>query len=258
MVKNFILSSKVFHKRHHPKQNSFRYRSYYVILDMLNLKQSKTKFFSINKPNLYSFYDKDHGLRDGSSSLKWATDLLNQYKLEYDDIKLMTMPRVLGYLFNPVSFWLCYKNNKLIAVIAEVNNTFKETHSYICHKNGQDITNKCWFKAEKIFHVSPFYRRQGFYKFNFALNFEDNAKNQIIINYYDNDQLQLGTAINGNMKSLSTTNLIKEFFRSPLLTFKVIYLIHWQALKIVLKKIKYIPKPIQHHDRITVAKFINV
>ncbi|ABI82534.1 hypothetical protein IU50_02515 [Francisella tularensis] len=60
------------------------------------------------------------------------------------------------------------------------------------------------------------------------------------------------------MKSLSTTNLIKEFFRSPLLTFKVIYLIHWQALKIVLKKIKYIPKPIQHHDRITVAKFINV
>ncbi|AEE87878.1 hypothetical protein FNFX1_1492 [Francisella cf. novicida Fx1] len=258
MVKNFILSSKVFHKRHHPKQNSFRYRSYYVILDMLNLNQNKTNFFSINKPNLYSFYDKDHGLRDGSSSLKWATDLLNQYKLEYDDIKLMTMPRVLGYLFNPVSFWLCYKNNKLIAVIAEVNNTFKETHSYICHKNGQDITNKCWFKAEKIFHVSPFYRRQGFYKFNFALNFEDNAKNQIIINYYDNDQLQLGTAINGNMKSLSTTNLIKEFFRSPLLTFKVIYLIHWQALKIVLKKIKYIPKPIQHHDRITVAKFINV
>nr|WP_250634632.1 DUF1365 domain-containing protein [Francisella tularensis] len=212
----------------------------------------------MNKPNLYSFYDKDHGLRDGSSSLKWATDLLNQYKLEYDDIKLMTMPRVLWYLFNPVSFWLCYKNNKLIAVIAEVNNTFKETHSYICHKNGQDITNKCWFKAEKIFHVSPFYPRQGFYKFNFTLNFEDNAKNQIIINYYDNDQLQLGTAINGNMKSLSTTNLIKEFFRSPLLTFKVIYLIHWQALKIVLKKIKYISKPIQHHDRITVAKFINV
>lgn len=151
MVKNFILSSKVFHKRHHPKQNSFRYRSYYVILDMLNLNQNKTIFFSINKPNLYSFYDKDHGLRDGSSSLKWATDLLNQYKLEYDDIKLMTMPRVLWYLFNPVSFWLCYKNNKLIAVIAEVNNTFKETHSYICHKNGQDITNKCWFKAEKFF-----------------------------------------------------------------------------------------------------------
>nr|AAW49775.1 hypothetical protein FTT1546 [synthetic construct] len=76
---------------------------------------------------------------------KHMLELLNQYKLEYDDIKLMTMPRVLWYLFNPVSFWLCYKNNKLIAVIAEVNNTFKETHSYICHKNGQDITNKCWF-----------------------------------------------------------------------------------------------------------------
>ncbi|MDE4971809.1 DUF1365 family protein, partial [Francisella tularensis] len=104
-----------------------------VILVMLNLNQNKNIFFSINKPNIYSFYDKDHGLRDGSSSLKWSTDLLNQYKLEYDDIKLMTMPRVLWSLFNPVSFWLCYNNNKLIAVIAEVNNTFKETHSYICH-----------------------------------------------------------------------------------------------------------------------------
>ncbi|MDE5028224.1 DUF1365 domain-containing protein, partial [Francisella tularensis subsp. holarctica] len=69
----------------------------------------------------------------------------------YDDIKLMTMPRVLWYVFNPFSFGLCYKNNKLIAVRAEVNNTFKETHSYICPKNGQDITNNCWFKAEIFF-----------------------------------------------------------------------------------------------------------
>ncbi|MEY8765851.1 MULTISPECIES: DUF1365 domain-containing protein [Francisella] len=257
MVKNFILSSKVFHKRHHPKQNSFRYKSYYIILDMLNLKQSKTSFFSINKPNLYSFYDKDHGLKDGSSSLKWATNLLDQHNLKYDKIKLMTMPRVLGYLFNPVSFWLCYSEKKLVAVIAEVNNTFKETHSYICHNNGNEITDKTWFKAEKIFHVSPFYPRQGFYKFNFALDFDNNAKNQVIINYYDNNQLQLGTAINGQIKPLSSTNLVKEFFRSPLLTFKVIYLIHWQALKIVFKRIKYIPKPEQKNIRVSVANIIS-
>ncbi|MEY8716344.1 DUF1365 domain-containing protein [Francisella philomiragia] len=250
MVKNFILSSKVFHKRHHPKQNSFRYKSYYIILDMLNLKQSKTKFFSINKPNLYSFYDKDHGL-------KWATNLLGQHNLKYDEIKLMTMPRVLGYLFNPVSFWLCYSEKKLIAVIAEVNNTFKETHSYICHKNGSEITDKCWFEAEKIFHVSPFYPRQGFYKFNFSLDFYNNAKNQIIINYYDNNELQLGTAINGQIKPLSSTNLVKEFFRSPLLTFKIIYLIHWQALKILFKRIKYIPKPEQKDIRVSVANIIS-
>ncbi|MED7787449.1 DUF1365 domain-containing protein [Francisella sp. 19X1-34] len=254
MVKDFVLSSKVYHKRHHPKQNSFRYRSYYIILDVLDLSGNKPKIFGLNKLNLYSFYDKDHGYRDGSNCLKWATNLLEENNLEYDSIKLMTMPRVLGYLFNPVSFWLCYNQNKLIAVIAEVNNTFKETHSYICHKSGQEITDKCWFEAEKDFHVSPFYPRKGFYKFNFSLNLENNTKNQIIINYYDDSQLQLGTAITAQAKPLTSANLIKEFFRSPLLTLKVIYLIHWQALKIVFKRIKYIPKPEQKKIRVSVAK----
>lgn len=314
MVKNLILSSKVYHKRHHPKQNSFKYRSYYVILDMLDLKKdianpdnlcknkachsgldpeshsrnqeilnqiqddsvgtqyrrsvvnnTNPKIFSINKPNIYSFYDKDHGLRDSSYCINWATNLLDEHNIEYDNIKLMTMPRVLGYLFNPVSFWLCYKENKLIAVIAEVNNTFKETHSYICHKNGDEITDKCWFEAEKVFHVSPFYPRQGSYKFNFKLpvipdsDLESPAlskKAQVIINYYDNDKLQLGTAIIGDLEQFSSSNLIKEFFRSPLLTLKVVYLIHWQALRIVLKRIKYIPKPEQKDVRVSVAELV--
>ena len=188
MVKNSILSSRIFHKRHHPKVNSFNYRSYFVVLDMLSDNKESTrslggvevparedtknehpKTFSINKPNLYSFYDKDHGLRDGSKAVNWATDLLTANQLAYDSIKLITMPRVFGYLFNPVSFWLAYNDSKLIAVIAEVNNTFKETHSYICHKNGEPITDKCWFEAEKVFHISPFYPRQGSYKFNFKI-----------------------------------------------------------------------------------------
>ncbi|MGQ4001420.1 DUF1365 domain-containing protein [Francisellaceae bacterium CB300] len=278
MVKNFILSSKVFHKRHHPKVNSFNYRSYYIVLDMLDSNRSpcnnsKPKLFSFNKFNIFSFYDKDYGKRDGSKSVNWATNLLVENNLKYDNIKLMTMPRIFGYLFNPVSFWLCYHQNKLIAVIAEVNNTFKETHSYICHKNGNAITYKCWFEAKKVFHVSPFYQRQGSYKFNFKIH-EDlnssvslskcndesensNSKNQIIINYYDNDELQLGTAITAINKPLSSKNLIKEFIRSPLLTFKVVYLIHWQAIKIVFKRIKYVPKPAQMESTITVASYIN-
>ncbi len=179
----------------------------------------------------------------------------------------MTMPRIFGYLFNPVSFWLCYHQKKLIAVIAEVNNTFKETHSYICHKDGDEITNKCWFKAAKVFHVSPFYQRQGSYKFNFQvpviLDTDPespylNLKTKIIINYYDNDELQLGTAITAINKPFSNKNLIKEFIRSPLLTFKVVYLIHWQALKIVFKRIKYVPKPAQMESTITVADYISL
>ena len=255
MVDNFILSLKVFHKRNYPRVNSFRYSLYYVALDMINIK-TNSKFFGINKFNLWSFYDKDHGLRDGSSCLDWAKNLLQECALEYDHIKLLTMPRVLGYLFNPVSFWLCYHQEKLIAVIAEVNNTFGETHSYICHRDGAEITQQFWFEADKVFHVSPFYQRQGYYKFNFNFDFKINAKNQVIINYYDNDRLELGTSINGFNKILSTRNLLREFFRTPLLTLKVTFLIHYQALKILFKKAKYVSKPVQHKSKTTVAKCV--
>lgn len=270
---NSILSSKVFHKRHHPKVNSFNYRSYFMVLDMLNnesyfplergvdrrgvVTPKKPKIFSTNNFNFFSYYDKDHGLRDGSKAVHWATDLLTKNQLAYDNIKLITMPRILGYLFNPVSFWLVYNDSKLIAVIAEVNNTFKETHSYICHKNGDEITDSCWFEAEKVFHVSPFYQRQGNYKFNFKLDLENTAKNQIIINYYDDNKLQLGTAITATNKPLSSKSLIMEFIRSPLLTLKVVFLIHYQAIKIVAKRIKYVPKPTQMDTTVTSASYIN-
>ncbi|QIV94110.1 DUF1365 domain-containing protein [Allofrancisella frigidaquae] len=257
MVKNFVLSSKIFHKRHHPKQNSFCYNAYYVVLDMLDIDKNKLKIFSINKFNLYSFYDKDHGYRNKKDSLDWIANLLQKYKLNYDDTRLLTMPRVLGYLFNPVSFWLCYNNEKLIAVVAEVNNTFGQTHSYICHKNGMQITKDSWFEAQKEFHVSPFYQREGFYRFNFFINLKNNSKNQITINYYNNDKLQLSTQITAVTKTFSSSNLFKEFLRSPLLTFKVIFLIHYQALKILLKQIKYVSKPVQINNKITEAKYIN-
>lgn len=80
---------------------------------MLDLSNNKPRIFSLNKLNVYSFYDKDHGYRDGSNCLNWATNLLEQNNLKYDSVKLMTMPRVLGYLFNPVSFWLCYNKINL-------------------------------------------------------------------------------------------------------------------------------------------------
>ena len=256
MVKNSILSSSVFHKRHHPKVNSFNYRSYYVVLDMLDLK-SDSKLFGINKFNLFSFYDKNYGSKDSSQSINWAINLLTENHLQYDNIKLITMPMILGYLFNPVSFWLAYNDHQLVCIIAEVNNTFGETHSYICHKNGEKITDICWFEAEKAFYVSPFYQRQGSYKFNFKLNLQNNAKNQIIINYYYKNQLQLGTVITAINKPLSSKSLIKEFIRSPLLTLKVMILIHYQAIKIITKKIKYVPKPVQIENTVTVTDYIN-
>ena len=256
MVNNFILSSNVFHKRHLPKENTFNYKSYYVVLDMLDLNSS-SNILGINKFNIFSFYDTNHGYKNGSKSVTWAINLFDKNYIEYDNIKLITMPSIFGYLFNPISFWLAYKDDKLRCIICEVNNTFGETHSYICHKDGREVTTKCWFKANKSFHVSPFYDRKGYYKFNFNIDFNTDKKSKIIINYYDNDQLQLSTLITSKSKRLSSLSLLHDFFRVPLLTFKIIFLIHYQAIKLILKKIKYVPKPSQKDYSITIANYIN-
>jgi hypothetical protein len=253
---NLILSARVYHRRLLPKVNSFNYRAYYIALDMDN-KLSTSKLFSINKWNVFSFYDKNYGYHKSQDSKQWFSDLLDKENINFDKTSIITMPKILGYLFNPISFWLAYKNGILVVVIAEVNNTFGETHSYICHKNNQEITNSDWFEAEKVFHVSPFFDRIGYYKFNFKISLKENTKNIININYFNNDnQLLLATSINGTMTKLTSLNLVKQFIRSPLLTFKVITLIHIQALKLFIRKIGYRNKPLQKDIKITIAKFI--
>ncbi|APC96762.1 DUF1365 domain-containing protein [Francisella frigiditurris] len=256
--KSYILDAIVSHKRTIPKTNYFKYRTYYTALNMSNLEKCKKAFFSIDRFNILSFYNKDHGYRNTQESTIWAKEIFDKNKIQYTDITLITMPRVLGYLFNPVSFWLALDNNHIIGVIAEVNNTFKETHSYVCYDIDSHITKENWFKANKEFHVSPFFERQGYYKFNFDINLQTNSKVRIIINYFNNkDQLELATSIDGKLKEFTNINLIKQFFKVPLLTLKVITLIHYQALKLFIKGLKYIPKPQQKESTISIAKNIN-
>jgi len=163
------------------------------------------------------------------------------------------MPRVLGYVFNPVSFWLCYDEQKpsgqpLRAVICEVNNTFGEHHAYVCAGDeGQAIQPDHWFTAEKYFHVSPFLPREGHYAFRFRC---DSEQFFAWIVYYDKNQNKtLTTTLQGQLKPFSTTNRCKAFFKYPLITLKATALIHWQAIKIVQKGIRYIKKPPQLHQR---------
>ena len=255
-AEKFLLSANVYHKRFATRQNEFNYRSYFIAIDM-KYKISNLKLFSINKANIFSFKDKDHGYKNGDDSRKWAEELLSEQCIKFDVLKIITMPRVLGYLFNPVSFWLAYSKERLVAVIAEVNNTFGETHSYICHKNNAEITGDDWFKADKNFHVSPFFERNGYYKFNFKINMLIEKRNHIFINHYDNnDNIRLATSIDAITKKMSSLELLRQSVRCPLLTFKVFGLIHYQAIKLFLKKIKYISKPEQKPIRVTLAKSI--
>jgi len=229
-----LFKASIYHKRFFPKANEFSYSGFYIKFSIERLQTLKSLLFSVNKFNLFSFYEKDHGYRDGSPINKWARDTLEEAGIINfkGKIFLQTFPRVLGYVFNPVSFWYCYKEKELTAVICEVNNTFGESHSYvIINQDKKNVT------LPKEFHVSPFYDIKGDYEFDFHKN------NFVKINYYFDNKLQLTTSINGENISWNDFNLFKIFLRHPFYTIYVILFIHYQAIRLFIKKNKYFPKP---------------
>ena len=229
-----LFKASIYHKRFFPKANEFRYSGFYIKFSIDRLQTLKSLLFSVNNFNLFSFYEKDHGYRDGSPLDTWASDTLGKAGVTNFDgrIFLQTFPRVLGYVFNPVSFWYCYKQKELMAVICAVNNTFGESHSYvIINQNNKNVT------LPKEFHVSPFYDIKGDYEFDFQKN------NFVNINYYFDNKLQLTTSINGENISWNDFNLFKIFLRHPFYTIFVILFIHYQAIKLFVKKNKYFSKP---------------
>lgn len=254
-----ILFGSVMHKRLFPKVNAFKYSIYYLSLPLSKINKSlETGYLKYNRFGLLSFYDRDHGDRDGSDLRDWAQKTLHSQGVDNVDgeIILVTMPRVLGYVFNPVSFWYCYdKANILRAVICEVNNTFAQTHTYVCpydeHQKPQDqITT-----TDKVFHVSPFLTRDGGYRFRFAKN--DKNFGAWIDYYHKNGEKQLITTLTGRMKPLDKSGLSRAFWRYPLVTLKAIFLIHWQAVKLLTKGIEYVPKPEQLSPKVTKAIYLN-
>jgi DUF1365 family protein len=240
-----ILTATVMHKRLQPKLNQFKYKTYYLALPLAKLHTAMTlKYLPVNKFGLVSFYERDHGDRTGNIR-QWIDELLVKHRLDtfITDIVLVCMPRVLGYVFNPVSFWLCLDTQgQLRAVLCEVNNTFGETHCYLCvHDTVDVIQTNDWLTAQKLFHVSPFFEREGYYRFRFL--FKNNTFG-VWIHLHDPDgKPQLITSLYGRLQPLTKTSLLKAVCRHPLVTFKTILLIHWQALKLLAKGIKYVTKP---------------
>jgi len=253
-IKPKILFAQVMHKRLFPKVNAFRYGIYYLVLPLTKLSADlENAYFKLNRRGLLSFNNEDHGNRNSESLSEWARNILNNFGIDKADgeIILVTMPRVCGYVFNPVSFWYCLdKSQKLRAVICEVNNTFGETHSYICvHDDQREITNSDYLTGQKLFHVSPFLEREGHYKFRFSLGAE---KMGAWIDFYDGEgKKKLLTALTGDFSDFTPKNCAKAFWRYPLITIKSIFLIHWQALKLFLLGTEYVPKPIQNKERVS-------
>ena len=246
-----IYNGKVIHKRFKPKEHYFKYNVFSLLIDLSELKQieKEINFFSYNKFNLISFFDVDHGPRDGSSLEKWVQINIKKIGILNDKIKikLLCYPRIFGYVFNPLSIFFIYdENHHLISILYEVKNTFGEQHTYVFKTKADNILieNSC----NKKFHVSPFIEMNCKYFFK-VLNPEE--KLSVIINQNDDDGKLLYASQDGFKKKLNTKNLIFSYISHPLMTFKIIGAIHLEALKIWLKGIKFVKKKIKIKNNIT-------
>tara|TARA_B100000427_G_scaffold115310_1_gene95781 strand:- start:247 stop:1020 length:774 start_codon:yes stop_codon:yes gene_type:complete len=246
-----IYNGKVIHKRFKPKEHYFKYNVFSLLIDLSELKQieKEINFFSYNKFNLISFFDVDHGPRDGSSLEKWVQINLKKIGILNDKIKikLLCYPRIFGYVFNPLSIFFIYdENHHLISILYEVKNTFGEQHTYVFKTKADNILieNSC----NKKFHVSPFIEMNCKYFFK-VLNPKE--KLSVIINQNDDNGKLLYASQDGFKKELNTKNLILSYISHPLMTFKIIGAIHLEALKIWLKGVKFVKKKIKIKNNIT-------
>lgn len=247
-----LMMGKVMHKRLFPRENGFTYRTYYLALPVSALDGLP---IALNRFAPLSFHTRDHGPKDGGALAPWAQGILKTYGYSGEDlnITLVCMPRIFGYVFNPVSFWLARDaSGALRAVICEVNNTFGETHCYLCRAPGfAPLTPRDILTGEKLFHVSPFLEREGHYTFRFNLEGEGFG---VWIDFYDAaGRKKLITALMGKCVPMTRHSLRAVFWSHPLITFKTITLIHWQAIKLLAKGIKHIKKPKQKPQTLSAA-----
>ena len=242
MIKNSVIyNGKVIHRRFKPKEHYFKYNVFSLLIDLgeLEIIQNKIKIFSYNKFNIISFYDTDHGQRDGTSLKKWIIKNLKDIGINNENIqiKLLCYPRIFGYVFNPLSVFFIYdQNSRLISILYEVKNTFGEQHTYIFKTdNDKTIINNC----SKKFHVSPFIEMECHYYFRVL---KPSDKISVIIDQSDKDGKLLYASQDGNARELNEKNLLISYISHPLMTLKIIVAIHYEALKLWLKGIKFVKK----------------
>jgi uncharacterized protein len=253
MINNsFIYTGNVVHKRFKPKIHYFKYKVFSLLIDLseIDLLDKKLKIFSYNKFNIVSFFDTDHGARDGSSIINWVIDNLKRNNIDTNDIqiKLLCYPRIFGYVFNPLSVFYIYdKNSNLISILYEVKNTFGEQHTYIFKTN---ITHSLiQHMCKKKFHVSPFIEMDCIYFFRLL---KPGNKISVIIDQNDKDGKILYASQDGIKSEITNINLIKSYLKHPLMTFKIILAIHFEAFKIWTKGINFIKKKIKIKNNITI------
>lgn len=245
-MKSALYTGFVTHERKIPVRNRFRYGIYFLYLDLGELEEldRSLRLFGHDHFALMQLRDRDHGPLDGSPLRPWIDSLLGRagIDLEGGHVGLLTFPRVLGFGFYPISFWFCFHaDGTARAVLAEVHNTFGEHHNYLLHKGGEvmDLANDRP-RVTKVFHVSPFIEMDAKYEFHFTEPAE-----KLAISIYDHVKgpLLLVASVDLKREPLTDRSIFRTFLRYGPMSLRAWLLIHFQAIKIFAKRVRYVPHP---------------
>lgn len=247
-----VVEGAIAHRRSRPQVHAFEYPGFCLRLPLSRLAELPSRGIAFNTRGAIAFHEIDHGPRDGSPLEPWARALLAREGIAADgEIVLYAFPRMLGYVFNPVSFYVVEdRAGGVRAVLVAVSNTFGEHHDYLlAHPDGRPIASGETMQARKVFHVSPFCEVKGRYAFRFAFGERWLAR----IDYFDDDgdAPLLETRISGRALPLDASRARSLILRYRAFTFGVIARIHLQALKLWLKRVPFFTKPAPPADALT-------
>ena len=240
-----LYTGTIMHERRIPARNAFRYGVYYLFADLAELDEldKRLRLFGHNHAALVSLQDRDHGPRDGSPLRPWIDALLAEAGIDLGGgrVCLLCFPRVLGFKFYPISLWYCFHaDGTPLAILAEVHNTFGEHHNYLLHNGGRPFEWGTKSEKCKIFHVSPFIEMDARYEFRFS---EPADKLSVGIYDYVQGPLLLVVALSLEARDLTDGALARTVLRYGPVSARAWLLIHFQALRIVAKRIRYVPHP---------------
>ena len=243
----------VMHERERPVLNRFVYKLAFLRLPLSRLNSLRVPLLGIDRPNVFSVRSRDHGPRTGEPLLPWIRGLLGREGLGEaadGEVVLQTLPRIFGFVFNPVSFWFCHDTlGRLRVVLAEVNNTFGDSHRYLLHHpDHRPIERGDELVASKVFHVSPFFDLQGEYRFSFSCQ---RGTYSARIDYFHDDLCRLATRIGGKAAPLDGRSMRRWLFRFPFMTLGVIARIHWQALRLWWSRVPFHARPAPPREDVT-------
>ncbi|WP_292114368.1 DUF1365 family protein [Brevundimonas sp.] len=241
-----LYQGRVTHRRLRPRAHRLAYRVFWLLLDLDEIDglDRRLRLFSRNRFNLLSFHDRDHGDGSGAALRPGIESWLARVGVELDGgpIRLLTMPRVLGYVFNPISVYYCHRpDGRLAALVYEVTSTFGRRHAYVAPVSPPAAADGTFRQqAAKALYVSPFMGMEMDYRFRGGTPGETLG---LAIDALDADGVLLSAGLKAHRRPLGDRAILAACLTTPLLTLKVVAAIHWEALRLWLKGVRLTRQP---------------